>query len=53
MLKDFSVVVGGDASTIGNAGETSLPPIVMDMGGADAAVVVMVCSRFGWVWLVQ
>ena len=39
-LKDCSVVVGGDASTIGKAGETSLPPIVMDIGGADAVVVV-------------
>ncbi len=40
MSKDCSTGDGAEASTIGNAGDTILPPIVTDRGGAGADVDV-------------
>lgn len=40
--KDASVAVGGDASTTGRAGLTMRPPMVMDMGEAGVAAMVVV-----------
>ena len=41
-LKDVSVGVGGDASTMGRAGLTTRPPIVTDMMDAGFDIIWMV-----------
>ena len=41
-----SVALGGDASTMGRAGETILPPTVTDRGGASLIVIVPLLVGF-------
>lgn len=45
--KDCSVRVGGESSTMGRAGVTRRPPIVMDMGDVGVTIVIEVEDKVG------